>query len=617
MVVERSEVDLKDRWNVEALFPNLESWQVAYDTAYPDQKPRWPEIEALKGHLGDEDPEVMKAALDLYFSHDRLLSALYTYAHLRHDEDITHDDHKVAFSRITAIAHDFAQETAWIEPELISLPENTLNELIKSPQLKDYRFHLDKIIRLKKHTLPPEQEEIMARTGKAMQTPYKAFSAINDADFKFNKVEDSNGNELELTHSLYGMYIRGHDRPLRENAFMTYHNKYMNYENTLCELLNGQLQSHIFNSRVRHYSSSLEAALFPKNIDVSVYHSLIKAVSSEIGSLHKYMGLRKEILGLEELHLYDVYVPLTEEFDMTIPYDEAEDLIIESVAPLGTQYQEILKKGLKNQRWVDRYENKNKRSGGYSSGSYDTLPYILMNYKGQIKDLLTLAHEIGHSMHSVYTHMNQPYQYGSYPIFLAEVASTFNEELLGQLLLKRAKSTEERIYLINQKIEDIRGTLFRQTMFAEFELMLHELLEKDQPLTPQLLRQKYRELNQKYFGPDFVFDREGEIEWARIPHFYYNFYVFQYATGISAALALADQVTKGGKEEQQKYLTFLSAGCSQYPIEILKNAGVDMGTPGPVKTAISRFSKLVDELEELLGSKKDSKSFKDSKSLKR
>lgn len=602
MVVERSSIDLDDRWNVEALFPNLEAWQVAFDTAYINEKPRWPEFAELKGRLG-EDPELLKAALELFLSNDRLLSALYTYAHLRHDEDITNEEHKVAYNRIISIAHDFAQETSWFEPELLSLSERKLDELLNSPELSEYRFHLEKIVRMKKHTLSLDQEMLMARSAKALQTSYKAFSAINDADFTFDPVKDDHGKEHELTHSQYGMYIREHDRTLRENAFKTYHNKYKQFENTLCELLAGQVQSHIFNSRARHYSSSLEAALFPKNVDVSVYHSLIKAVNEEIGSLHKYMALRKEIMGLDKLHLYDVYVPLIGEVNMKVPYLEAEDMVIESVAALGPGYQNILRKGLKEQRWVDRYENKNKRSGAYSSGCYDTMPYILMNYNEQLKDVLTLAHEVGHSMHSLYTHTHQPYQYGSYSIFLAEVASTFNEELLSRLLLKRAQSKEERIYLINQKIEDIRSTLFRQTMFAEFELMIHEFSEKDLPLTPQLLRQKYKELNQKYFGPNIAIDPEGEIEWARIPHFYYNFYVFQYATGISAALALADKVTKGGPQDQQKYLDFLAGGCSRYPIEMLKEAGVDMRSPEPVKTAIKKFSSLVDELGVLLGSK--------------
>jgi len=602
MAKERSAISKKDQWNVESLFPNLKTWQMAFDKAQRPSKPRWPELSYFKG-LISEDPETLKTVLDLSFAVDRLLSALYTYAHLRHDEDITHDEHKIAYNRISALIHDFQEETAWIEPELLALSQKKLDTFLASPILKEYRFHLQKIIRVKKHMLTPDKEELLAQSAKALQVGHKAFSAINDADFKFGEVLDGKRKKHELTHAQYGLYLRDQDRTLRENAFKAYHGKYMEYENTLSELLSGQVQSHLFNAKARKYSSCLEAALFVKNIDTEVYHALIKAVHEKIDVLHKYINLRKRVMGLDQLHLYDMYVPLIKEADIRLSYEEAESIIIESTAPLGKEYQNLLKQGLKNDRWVDRYENKNKRSGAYSSGSYDTMPYILMNYKEQIKDVFTLAHEAGHSMHSLHTYKHQPYQYGNYPIFLAEVASTFNEELLMQLLLKKAKTDDERIYLINQKIEDIRGTLFRQTMFAEFELFIHEMAEKDIPLTPKLLKDKYRQLNEMYFGRNVIIDEEAVIEWARIPHFYYNFYVFQYATGISAALALADRVVKGGAKEREEYLAFLKGGSSEYPIEMLKKAGVDMRSPNPVKAAIQKFSDLVDQLDVLLQSK--------------
>lgn len=468
--------------------------------------------------------------------------------------------------------------------------------------MTEYRFYIEKIVRVKKHLLSPE-EELMALSAKALQASHKAFSALNDADFKFGTVSNNKGEEAELTHALYGLFIRDQDRSLRENAFKKMHGKYLDYENTLCELINGQIQSHIFNARARNFSSSLEAALFPKNIDTSVYHSLIQAVDEKIGTLHKYVKLREKVLGVGPLHLYDMYVPLTSQVDIRMSYKEAQDIVIESVAPLGNAYQNLLRKGLQEGRWVDRYENKNKRSGAYSSGCYDSMPYILINYKDLLRDVFTLAHEAGHSMHSLLTHQTQPYQYGDYPIFLAEVASTFNEELLMRLLLQRSNSVEEKIFLVNQNIEDLRGTLFRQTMFASFELFLHEMAEKNIPLTPKLLREEYMRLNTKYFGPGVTIDKEAEAEWARIPHFYYNFYVFQYATGISAALALSNRVLKGGKQEQEDYLSFLKAGSSRYPIEILQSAGVDMRTPQPVKAAIQKFDGLVDELERLLSSR--------------
>lgn len=603
MVVERSAVQKGDCWNVEALFPDQAAWQKQFDAAAQQDKPRWPKLLDFKGKLG-KDPLVLKELLNLSFSIEKNLSNLYTYAHLRHDEELTIDANKSCYGKICSLFNDYSEEMSWMEPELLALDEETLNSLLNAPELKEYRFYLEKIVRLKKYTLSGEMEALMAKTGKALQAVSKAYSAINDADFKFGEVVDGKGNKRELTHAQYGIYIRDQDRVLRKNAFKQMHGQYSKYENTLCELLNGQIQSHIFNARARGYKSSLDAALYPHNIDVEVYHALVEAANSEISALHRAVDLRKKTLGVDELHLYDMYVPLTSEVDIQMPYDEAVDAIIESVAPLGTEYQNLLKKGFKDDRWVDRYENNNKRSGAYSSGSYDSMPYILMNYKGQIRDVFTLAHEAGHSMHSLLTHKHQPYQYGHYSIFLAEVASTFNEELLMQLLLKRAKTEEEKIYFINQKVEDIRTTLFRQTMFAEFELLIHTLAEREIPLTPALLKQEYRKLNEKYFGPSAVIDDEIDIEWSRIPHFYYNFYVYQYSTGISAALALSERVVKGGEQERNDYLAFLKGGSSRYPIDMLKVAGINMREPAPIKAAIGRFSSLITELGGLLENKK-------------
>lgn len=600
MAKERSQISSKDRWNVEALYPSFSSWQKDFDAhSRENQQPRWPELAASQGRLKESSTR-LKDTFDVFFSIDRKLSTLYTYAHLRHDEEIVEDTNKVAYNKITSVLHDFQQEASWIDPELISLPEDTLKAYLSDPILTPYRFHIEKIIRIKPHVLAPEMEELLAFSDKALQASHKAFSAINDADFKFGNAIDSQGNEHEITHGLYGLYVRDQDRVLRKSAFLKTHQKYLDYENTLSELINGQIQAHLFKSKTRHYNSCLEAALFPKNIDTAVYHALIQAVHDNIGTLHKYVKLRQRVLGLDQLHLYDMYVPLIAQIDIKMPYEEAEELVIASVAPLGEEYQSLLKKGFKEQRWVDRYENKNKRSGAYSSGCYDSMPYILMNYKDLLRDVFTLAHEAGHSMHSLLSHTHQPYQYGDYPIFLAEVASTFNEDLLMRLMLKRAKSKEEKIFLLNQKIEDIRTTLFRQTMFAEFELFLHESAEKNIPLTPKLLKEKFRQLNSFYFGNDVIIDQQAEIEWARIPHFYYNFYVYQYATGISAAASLAEKVVNGGAAERDAYLSFLKKGCSQYPVDILQAAGVDMRSPEPVRSAIRKFDALISELDELI-----------------
>jgi oligoendopeptidase F len=472
----RHEVPLEDRWNVEALYPSQHAWEQAFKTIvpHPKQAPLWPALHAYQGTLA-QGPEKVKEALDLSMKIDRELTKLYTYAHLRHDEDIANPEFKKSYEQILNLAHAFAQETAWFQPELMALPDNLLNQYLTSPILADYHFYLEKMIRMKKHTLSPDNEKLLALAGQALQTSYKTFSAINDADFKFGSVLDSQGEVKPLSHASYGIYIREQDRLLRERAFKHYHQQYDSYENTLCELLSGQIQNHFFQARARNFSSCLEAALYPKNIDTSVYHALIQAVHERLDVLHRYMDLRKRILGLKELHLYDVYVPLTSAVDIRMPYPEAEKIVIESVAPLGAEYQEFLRKGFQEQRWVDRYENQSKRSGAYSSGCFDSMPYILMNYKTLLRDVFTLAHEAGHSMHSLYSRKTQPYQYSDYPIFLAEVASTFNEDLLTRLLISRCQDPHEKIFLLNQKIEDIRGTLFRQTMFAEFERRISQI----------------------------------------------------------------------------------------------------------------------------------------------
>lgn len=580
----------------------MDAWEKEFKIVGGGQQPpRWPELVAYQGRLG-EGPAIVKELLDKLISFERHLSKLYTYAHLRHDENIANDSHKVAYNRIIALLQAFQQEMSWFEPELLALPDNKLSELLASPLLSEYRFHLEKIIRMKPHVLSADKEELMALSGRSLQAVHKAFSAISDADFKFGAVKDSSGKEHPLTHGTYGLYLRDHDRTLRKNTFLKLHGIYHDYENTLCELLHGQVQAHLFQARARKFASCLDAALFPKNIDTAVYKALIQAVRENIGVLHSYVNLRKMLPGVDKLHLYDMQVPLTSDVNIKMPYQEAEDVVIASVAPLGKEYQDALKHGLKDGRWVDRYENQNKRSGAYSSGCYDSMPYILMNFRGALRDVFTLAHEVGHSMHSLLSHKHQPYQYADYPIFLAEVASTFNEDLLIRFLLKNSKNKEEKIYLITQQIEDIRSTLFRQTMFAEFELFVHEMVEQGVPLTPKLLREKYRELNAFYFGKEVVLDKEAEAEWSRIPHFYYNFYVYQYATGISAALALAEKVVHGGQAERDAYMSLLKGGSSLYPIEMLSRAGVDMRSPAPVKAAINKFNGLVTDLGKLLKS---------------
>jgi len=593
----RDDVLPTDRWDVEALFQDFDQWKKAYNAVLEQEKcPYWPSFSSYKGRLTD-NVQTLQAALILYFTISRELEKLYVYAHLRHDEEVTLNQPKGNFQTITSIVQEFRKESSWFEPEILSIDPAIMNDYLQDPTIREYQFFLEKILRKRAHTLTQENEELAAMALKPLQTSSKAFSALNNADLKFANVEDSEKQSHTLSHGLYQLYLRSSDRVLRKNAFETMHKTYDGFENTFCELLYGQVNAHLFDSKAHHFNSCLDSALFPHSIPTEVYRNLINTVRSNLGSLHRYTALRKKRLGVDKLHLYDMYTPLVSDVQLSFEYEEAEDLVIRSVAPLGTEYQEILRQGLKEKRWVDRFENENKRSGAYSSGCFDSHPYILMNYRNSVRDTFTLAHEAGHSMHSYLSHRTQPYQYADYPIFVAEVASTFNEELLMDLLMKELSSKEQRLFLINEKLENMRATLFRQTMFAEFELKIHELVENNTPFTSELLKEIYIQLNKDYFGPSVEIDPSIAIEWARIPHFYYNFYVYQYATGISAALNLADKVLNQAEKAKENYLTFLSSGSTLFPIDLLKIAGVDLTRPTAIEKAIAIFDSLVTELE--------------------
>lgn len=585
----RDQIDISHQWNLESIYSTPLAWQEAFTSL------QWEAISSFKGKLGEGAETLQKAFLAIHSTQEKL-DKLYTYASHRHDEDIANSSYQELFSKAFSRLSQFQQEIAWFEPELLHLPEDQLNVYLSSPLLKEYYHFLKKIIRLKTHTLSEKEESLLALSAQPLQKLHQAFSALSDADLPFPQVLDVEQKEHPLTHGSYQIYLRSNDRTLRKNAFLNYHETYSKYQNTFCQLLQGQIHRNAFLSKARHYDSCLEASLTPHQIPTKVYSSLIEAVNSRLSSLHRYVELRKKILCLDAIHPFDLSVPLIQEKEALVPYQEALELIIASVKPLGETYQQALQKGLCKEKWVDLLENKNKRSGAYSGGCYGTYPFILMNYKELPRDVMTLAHEAGHSMHSYFTRKTQPYHYGDYPIFVAEVASTFNEELLFQEWLKQTDNRSERLLLLNQKIDDIRATLFRQTQFAEFELWLHEQTEKGEPLTPSRLAATYQTLNQKYYGPSYAPEEAGAFEWARIPHFYYNFYVYQYATGISAALALAEKVTQGGEKERDAYLSFLKSGSSQDPIDLLLQAGVDMRTPVPVHQAIDLFDRLVEEL---------------------
>ncbi len=594
----RSEISSKDKWNVEALYSDSAQWMTDFLAVKGREGAlHWPDLQAFKGKLGE--PSALIAFLNRYLALDRSLEKLETYAHLRQDEDLSNDEAKHNFGLVSAVASDFRTETSWVEPEILALSEPQIAELLKNPQLAGYRFYLERILRLRAHTLSSDKEELLALSGKALSASYKAFGALNNADMLFAPALDANGTEHTLTNGSYGTFIHSPDRTLRKNAVLNLHRGYEAHVNTLCELLQGQVQAHLFAAKSRKFPDCVTTALFDKKIDPQVVRQLIHTVREGRTFMEEYLTLRKSALKLNELHAYDLASPLVEELDMKMTYPEACEAVIASVEPLGKEYQAALRKGLLEDRWVDPFENAKKRSGAYSSGCYDSMPYILMNFHGNLADVMTLAHEAGHSMHSYLSRKNQPYIYANYSIFVAEVASTFNEQLLMDYLLSKAKTKKERAYLINDQIDRIRSTVVRQTMFAEFELKIHELAEQGQPLTPLALNQLYAGLLRDYYGSELVIDKELEVEWSRIPHFYYNFYVYQYATGVSAAMALHEQVVKS-KEARDRYVKFLSSGGSKYPLELLKEAGVDMTSKAPVKAALKRFEFLVQELKKNL-----------------
>ncbi|HSX13581.1 MAG TPA: oligoendopeptidase F [Chlamydiales bacterium] len=597
MAKSREQIPENDRWNVGALYPDVEIWLKDFLLVQESEKaPHWATLQSYRGRL--KDPVVASAFFDVYLDLDRKLSKLSTYAHLRMDEDVGNDQNKSNYGKISTLQHAFQLESSWIVPEILSLSDSDYAHLLKHPLMKNFQFFLENIGRMRAHTLAPEQEELLAMSGKALETAHSAFGALNNADLHFSPAIDSQGKEHPLSHGSYLSYLRSPDRNLRKTAFINLHKSYDQFANTICELIQGQVQSHLFAAKSRKFSSCLEAALYPHAVDTKVYTNLIATVRKNLPKMHEYIAFRKKKMKLDTIHVYDLYAPIAEEVKMEMSYPEACQVIAESVSILGKEYQNVLKSGLTTDRWVDVFENVRKRSGAYSSGCYDSMPYILMNYHGTFGDVTTLAHEAGHSMHSYLSRANQPYIYSRYPIFVAEVASTFNEQLLLKLMKERAKSKSERAYLINDEIERIRGTIFRQTMFAEFELQLHKWAEEGVTLTPELLKKAYIQLNRDYYGPDLTLDPELEIEWARIPHFYYNFYVYQYATGLSAAMAL-NQLVLSSSDAKDRYLAFLSSGGSQFPLDLLEKAGVNMRSSEPIDAAMAKFQSLVEEFKSI------------------
>jgi oligoendopeptidase F len=592
----RSKVKVEDTWNLASLFKTDAEWEATFK--------KWeaqiPGYAKFKGHLGDS-AEMLSACLQFDASIDRTGERLAVYAFLKTAEDQGNSEYQRMKGRYQHVATKAAEASSFIRPEIMAIPEKRMRQFLEARELKEWRIALDRILRYRSHTLGEKEENLLAMQGQMSEASNQIFRQLNDADLKWPSIRNEKGERVELGHSSFSAFLHSPKRDVRKRAFHAYYTQYEAHKNSMAASLNGSVQRDVYYAKARNYPSALEGALFHDRVPMSVYDSLIASVHDNLPSVYRYYDVRRRALKLKDIHQYDTYVPIFSDVSKRTPWDQAVKTVVTALEPMGGEYTRELSRGLTSARWCDRYPNAGKQSGAFSYGTYDAEPYIMMNYQPDVLDhVFTLAHEAGHSMHSYYSAKNQPFQYYGYTIFVAEVASTFNEQLLLKHLIARAKSKKEKAYLINHAIDEIRGTIIRQTMFAEFEKITHALVESGEPLTVDALRREYRKLLDLYFGPDFAIDKELELECLRIPHFYRAFYVYKYATGLSAAIALSERVTTGGSKELTDYLGFLKGGCSQYPLDLLRDAGVDMETPEPVNAAMQRFSQLVEELDELV-----------------
>ncbi len=592
---ERRQVKPADTWDLSSLCPDDETWEKEFQKF----SKRIAGYDQYRGRLS-ESPAVLAECLAFDCELDRLGERLGTYAFLKTTEDQANSHYQGLLARFQNVATRASQSASYIRPEILAMAASKLQSWLDAKELASYRLVLERIVRFKKHTLGKKEEELLAMQGEMAQSASKAFRQLHDADLKFGLVTNEKGERVELSNSTFLQLLHSPKRSVRRTAFRQYYEQFQGHENTLAATLSGSILTDIYYAKARGYDGSLAAALFPDNVPASVYENLIAAVHRQLPAVHRYFDLRRRKMRLKDIHHYDTYVPILSEVSTRRTWNEAVANVIQALAPLGEEYCRALEQGLKG-RWCDRYPNRGKQSGAFSCGTFDGDPYILMNYKPEVlEDMFTLAHEAGHSMHSFYSARHQPFQYYNYTIFVAEVASTFNEQLLFHSLLDRARDDRQRAYLINREVDSIRATIVRQTMFAEFEKITHEMAEAGQPLTVQSFKDVYRKLLEQYFGPDFALDDELSLECFRIPHFYRAFYVYKYATGLSAAIALSQRVLHGGPAELNAYLDFLKGGCSKDPLDLLRDAGVDMTSPEPVETALKHFETLVEELDRLL-----------------
>lgn len=591
----RSEVKTEDTWDLTALYPSVEAWNEELQAIQEKAE----QFASYQGRLS-ESADVFYEALALLDDAERMAGRAYSYASRASDVDTTNAENQALVMKISNLYVKFSEQTAFLSSEILQIPEERLNGFFEEkPELSVFRNSINEILRAKEHTLSPEMEQLLASAGDVTDAADNIFSMFNNADLTFPEITGEDGEKVRLTHGRYIAFLESSDRNVRREAFQAMYATYKSFRNTLAATYQSKLKAHLFRAKARKYGSCLEAAVDRTNVPASVYHNLIEAVHQNLDKMHRYVELRKKLLGVDELHMYDLYVPLVKEADVKIPFEEAKKNVYEALEPLGEHYRSILKEGFEN-RWIDVYENEGKRSGAYSAGVFGVHPYVLLNHNSTLDSEFTLAHEMGHALHSYLSNTTQPHPDAQYVIFVAEVASTCNEVLLMQHLLKKTTDKAARAYLINHFLESFRGTVYRQTMFAEFELLTHELCEKGEALTPDRLSSLYYDLNKKYFGDSIVVDEDIAMEWARIPHFYYNFYVYQYATGFSAAVAIANKILAEGQPAVENYLKFLSSGRSKSPIDLLRIAGVDMTTPEPVNAGLKMFGELLDEMEELM-----------------
>ncbi len=598
-IIKRCNVKIEDTWALEDIYDSDELWEAELCQILE----LCDKLKSFENHLTDSADNLYNY-LQLEEQADILLGKVYIYANQALHVDMSNSKYQDYTARASACMVKLQSSTAFFKPEVLSTDESVIrNFLITKDELKIYETKFNRIFREKTHTLSKLEETLLAEVGEIANASDDIFSLFANADLKFDKITDADGNTVDMSNGRFITYMNSPDRNVRKAAFESMYKAYGQFKNTLSTTFGTNAKKASFYAKVRKYNSSLEASLAPKAIPVSVYDNLIDTIHKHLPKMYKYVSLRKKALGVEELHMYDVYVPMIAGVDKKISFDEAKSTVEKALAPMGEEYLSILKEGFDN-RWIDVYENEGKRSGAYSWGPYGTHPYVLLNHNDDLNSMFTLAHEMGHALHSYYSNKTQPFTYSSYELFVAEVASTCNESLLIHYLLNNCSDSsfnkQERAYLINYFLDSFKGTIFRQTMFAEFEKITHEMSDNKEALTADKLCQIYYDLNKLYFGPDMVCDDEIKYEWARIPHFYSEFYVYQYATGFSAAIALSKRIMELGKEGVDDYMKFLTGGSSKDPIELLKMAGVDMSTPAPIDAAMEMFGELVDELETLL-----------------